>query len=245
MGRLTVPAEVVVLLVGYVVGSISFARVLARLFIPNIEMAGTSLSWNDHEGFESSNVSATTLRQVAPRLGPLAGILDILKSAGPVLFLRLWMPEEPYAVLFAIAVTVGHIFPVFNRFRGGRGTSTILGATMVLDPLAFPVTLVVGYMVGLYVFRDVLLAHHAGWIVLLPVWFAITGQWELFAFALVVNVARWSVSGPELREWWGYRKAGVMQTEAFHEEIEKTHIGYIHGFLRRKGWIRYPYMNES
>lgn len=237
-------AELIALLAGYLVGSISFARVLARLFVPSDQLAGTSLNWGDEPGFTSSNVSAMTLRQVSSRLGPVAGVLDILKALVPVLVLELSYPGEPLAVLYAAAVTVGHIFPVYHRFKGGRGTSTILGAVVVLDPLAFPVTLVAGYVVGLYVFKDVLLAHHAGWIVLLPVWFALTGQWDLVAYSLVINAARWSVSGPEIREWLGYRRSGALQSEAFHDEIEKTHIGYIHGFLRRRHLIHYPYMDE-
>ncbi len=229
---------------GYLIGSVSFARVLARLFVPADQLRGTSLKWGDGEGFESSNVSAMTLRQVAPRLGPWAAILDILKSAGPVMVLRLLYPDDPYAIVYAAAVTIGHVFPIYHRFRGGRGTSTILGAVLVLDPLAFPVTLVVGYAIGLYVFKDVLLAHHAGWIVLLPVWWAVLGRWDLAVYGVVINVVRWSVSAPEIREWLGYRKTGALRTEAFHDEIEKTHIGYIHGFLRRRGWLRYAYMDE-
>ena len=124
-------------------------------------------------------------------------------------------------------------------------TNVKLSAVLVLDPLAFPVTLVVGYAIGLYVFKDVLLAHHAGWIILLPVWFAATQQWDLVIYALVINAARWSVSGPELKEWLRFRKSGAIQSEAFHDEIEKTHIGYIHKFLRKRGWITYPYMEAS
>lgn len=229
---------------GYLIGSISFARVLAKLFVPSDRFRGTALSWGDEEGFRSTNVSAMTLRQVSPRLGPWAGVLDIMKALLPVAVLRFGFPDEPYAVLYAGAVTVGHIFPVYYRFKGGRGTSTILGAVIVLDPLAFPVTLIAGYVIGLYVFKDVLLAHHAGWIVLLPVWFALTGQWDLVAYALAVNVARWSVSGPEIKEWLAYRSSGALVSEAFHDEIEKTHIGYIHGFLRKRNWIHYPYMDR-
>ncbi len=238
-------ANLIALGAGYLIGSISFARVLARLFVPQDKLKGTSLSWGEEEAFTSTNVSAMTLREVAPKLGPWAGVLDILKALVPVLVLRLVFPDEAYAVIYAAAATVGHVFPIYYRFKGGRGTSTILGAVMVLDPLAFPITLVAGYLIGLYIFKDVLLAHHAGWIVLLPVYFAITGQWDLVVYALVINVARWSVSGPEIKEWLGYRKAGALQSEAFHDEIEKVHIGYIHRFLRLRGWIHYPYMDSE
>ena len=110
--------------------------------------------------------------------------------------------------------------------------------------MSIPVTIFFGYLIGLYVFKDVLLAHHAGWIVLLPVWFAVTGQIELVVYGIVVNILRWAVSGPELRQWWSYRKAGVLRTEEFHDAIEETHMGYVHRFLRRRGWIRYEYMKD-
>ncbi len=231
---------------GYVLGSVSFARIVARLSglgrLPGTER----LTWGEAKGFEVENVSATSIEQrKGPVLGVLTGSFDILKAFAPVLALRLAAPDAAYDAICAAAVIAGHNYPVFHRFKGGRGTSPLIGGLLVLGPLAIPVTIFFGYAIGLYVFKDVLLAHHAGWILLLPVWFAILGQWDLVLYAVVVNVLRWSVSGPELRQWWGYRRSGELRTRDFHEAIEQTHIGYIHGKLRRRGWLTYDYMSDE
>ncbi len=231
---------------GYLLGSVSFARVVGRFVAPDLELESSAVSWGDDEGFVARNVSATTLENArGRRAGCLAGIFDILKAAVPVLALGLVWPDESYDVVAAGAIMAGHNFPIYYRFLGGRGTTTLLGALLVLAPLSIPVTIFFGYLIGLYIFRDVLLAHHAGWIVLLPVWFAILGDTDLVIYAVVVNVLRWSVSGPELKQWWKYRSAGVMQSEEFHDAIEQTHMGYVHAFLRKRGWIHYDYMDKG
>jgi glycerol-3-phosphate acyltransferase PlsY len=231
---------------GYLLGSISFARIVGRFVAPGTRFRTTSLSWGEEQRIEMENVSATTIGEIGgPALGCLTGSFDILKATVPVALLRRALPVGGYDVVCAAAVMAGHNYPLYHRFRGGRGTSTLLGALVVLDPLSIPVTIGSGYVIGLYGFKDVLLAHHAGWIVLLPAWFALRRRWSLFLYGLVVNVLRWSVSIPEVKQWWHYRRSGELRTEEFHEAIEKTHIGYIHGVLRRRGWLTYDYMRDE
>ncbi len=230
---------------GYLVGSISFARVIGRRTAPDDEFGIEHLEWREGVGFTVENVSATSVEtRAGERYGCLTAILDIAKAFVPTLILGLVYPDAAYDIVCAAAVTLGHVYPVFHRFKGGRGTSTILGGLLALAPLSIPVTIVAGYLIGLLVFKDVLLAHHAAWLVLLPVWFAILGQWDLVLYAVVVNIIRWSASMPELRAYWRHRQAGEFQTQAFHDAIEQTHIGYIHRAFRRRGWIRYAYMDE-
>lgn len=93
--------------------------------------------------------------------------------------------------------------------------------------------IVVGYLIGLLVFRDVLLAHHAGSLLLSPVWFALLGQRGLVIDAIVVSIIRWSASNPELRTYWTYRREGEFHTREFHDVINQTHMGYVHRYLRR------------
>jgi glycerol-3-phosphate acyltransferase PlsY len=240
------PLALLAAFLGYMIGSISFARVLGRWLAPGQLEGTTAISWGEGKRFVAENVSATSLAQRrGPRYGCLTAILDILKATGPVLILHLLYPNAPYDVIYSVAVMVGHNFPIYYRFKGGRGTSVLLGSLLVLDPLSIPVTIFFGYAIGLMILKDVLLAHHAGWIVLLPFWFAITGQRDLILFALIVNVLRWSVSGPEIKTYLTYRRTGELRSREFHEAIEKTHIGYIHGFLRRRRLITYPYMREE
>ena len=230
---------------GYLIGSVSFARLIGRRTAPDDEFGIEHLEWREGVGFTVENVSATSVEtRSGERYGCLTALLDIAKAFVPTLLLGVAYPDAAFDIVCATAVTLGHVYPVFYRFKGGRGTSTILGGLLALAPLAIPVTIVAGYVVGLVALKDVLFAHHAGWLLLLPIWFGILGQWDLVAYAIVVNIIRWSASIPELRDYRRYRKAGEFQTQAFHDAIEQTHIGYIHRHLRRRGWIRYAYMDE-
>ena len=232
---------------GYLIGSISFARIVAGRVIPEADLSSTSLTWGEDEtGFDTDSVSATTVRHEAgTRWGCLTGVFDILKAAIPVAILHFAFPDEPYDVIYGIAVTAGHNLPLYYRFQGGRGTSTILGSLLILDPIAIPVTILLGYAIGLFIFKDVLLAHHAGWLLILPFWFAAWQRWDLVVFALGVNFFRWIVSADELRGYWQLRKSGALQTREFHEAIEQSHIGYIHKYVRKWGWLKYDYMNNE
>jgi len=78
--------------------------------------------------FESDSVSASAVRfQLGARYGCLTAILDMLKVAIPTLIVRLWQPDEAYYLVLAGAGVAGHAWPVYFRFKGGRGESPILG----------------------------------------------------------------------------------------------------------------------
>ncbi len=231
---------------GYLIGSVSFTRVVGRLARPDLTLDATPLSWREGVGISSDDVSATTLEVTAGRrLGVLASILDIAKAAVPVAILRRAAPDEQYDLVCAVAVMVGHNRPVYHGFQGGRGSSVLLGSLLVIDPLAIPATIVLGQAVGIYVVRDVLFAQHMGWFVALPIWFAFRGDRDLVWFALAANVVRWAVSVDEIRQWWPLYRSGELRTREFHEAIERTHMGYIHGWLRRHGLVTYDYMRDA
>ena len=107
----------------YILGSIPFGLILAKLF-----------GRTDVRKGGSGNIGATNVARV---VGPLAGILtlilDVAKgSAAVLLAARLsWM------MIAALAALVGHCFPVWLKFKGGKGVATAAGMFLVLCPLAF------------------------------------------------------------------------------------------------------------
>ena len=110
----------------YVVGGIPFAFVLARRW------GGTDVRYSGSGNIGAANVLRTTGASVA--LAVLA--LDLSKGYVMVLAARGLGADEVEQGLVATAVVVGHIFPVWLKFRGGKGVATACGAFAVLAPTA-------------------------------------------------------------------------------------------------------------
>jgi glycerol-3-phosphate acyltransferase PlsY len=111
---------------GYVLGSLSFATLLVRI------ATGKDIR---QEG--SGNAGATNvLRSHGKSLGLLVAALDIGKGALAVWLVRLVTADSRYAAAAGFAAVLGHVFPVFYGFRGGKGVATAVGAFLVLAPLA-------------------------------------------------------------------------------------------------------------
>ena len=114
------PELILPLAVGYLLGSIPFGLILARL-------GGKG----DIRAIGSGNIGATNvLRTGSKGLAAATLILDALKGAAAVLLAQRYWPE---GTQFAAAgAMIGHLYPVWLRFRGGKGVSTLLG---VIAPL--------------------------------------------------------------------------------------------------------------
>lgn len=109
------------LLIGYVLGSIPFGLILTRL-------SGAG----DIRAIGSGNIGATNvLRTGRKGLAALTLLLDALKGAAAVWICGYLSPM--FGPLGAFAAFVGHLYPVWLRFRGGKGVATLLGITFALS----------------------------------------------------------------------------------------------------------------
>lgn len=107
----------------YLIGSIPFGFLVARARGVDIFRAG------------SGNIGATNVARVLGRkFGLLVFALDVLKGAFPTLAALRLFNDSRWAVLIGLAAIVGHMFPVFLRFRGGKGVATGFGVVAVLLP---------------------------------------------------------------------------------------------------------------
>ena len=105
---------------GYLLGSIPFGLVLARL-------AGLG----DIRGIGSGSIGATNvLRTGRKGLAAATLLLDGGKGAGAVLLAGLWGPDPQLTA--ALGAVLGHIFPLWLRFQGGKGAATLLGVLLAL-----------------------------------------------------------------------------------------------------------------
>ena len=174
------------LALGYLLGSIPFGLVLTRL-------AGKG----DVRDIGSGNIGATNvLRTGSKFLAALTLILDCLKATAAILIAgRLWPGTENFAAAGAL---VGHLYPVWLKFKGGKGVATLLGILIPLLPVGAAIYAAV--WIGLLLL--VRLSSVAGMVAALsaPVSAAILGEQlllpMLLAFALLVvwkhkaNIAR-------------------------------------------------------
>ena len=142
--------------VAYLLGSIPFGYILLRLF-----------RGEDVRASGSGNIGATNVARSSPVLGLLTLVLDALKGLAGVYFaalifdlttlgyvdLRLY----PLTALAALCAILGHVFPVWLKFRGGKGVATGLGSFAVLTPHAVGFAVVIFLVVGA-IFRRVSLA---------------------------------------------------------------------------------------
>ncbi|MFT3706101.1 MAG: glycerol-3-phosphate 1-O-acyltransferase PlsY [Archangium sp.] len=111
---------------GYLLGSIPFGVIITSRFANKDVRA---------EG--SGNIGATNVARVAgKKLGALVLLLDALKGTVPVLVgVRLAPEDSLLHVCIASAAFVGHVFPVWLKFKGGKGVATALGVLLVLLPI--------------------------------------------------------------------------------------------------------------
>jgi acyl phosphate:glycerol-3-phosphate acyltransferase len=115
------------LLLGYLAGSLPFGVWVTR-WARGVDVR--------EQG--SGNIGATNVARVAgKKLGVLVLFLDAAKGALPVLLALRMLPDSPRVhVAVGVAAFLGHCFPVWLKFRGGKGVATAAGVLLVLVPWA-------------------------------------------------------------------------------------------------------------
>lgn len=119
-------AIVLCALMGYLLGSINFAVVISRVkFHDDIRRHG------------SGNAGATNMTRTYGKAAGVATLMgDILKSVVTVLITR-FLVGDVWAYLAGMSCALGHAFPCYYRFKGGKGVAVTAAMALVLEPLAF------------------------------------------------------------------------------------------------------------
>lgn len=132
-----------VVAVAYLIGSIPFALLLARRF-------GTDLRRTGSGNLGAANV----MRASGVRAGLLVAGLDVAKGAVGVALASRFSDNASAPAIAGFAAIVGHIYPVWLRFRGGKGVATACGAFSVLTPAAVPPAMAV-FVAAVWLTKDV------------------------------------------------------------------------------------------
>ena len=120
----------------YLVGAIPFGLLIGRLAGIDVRASG------------SRNIGATNVtRLLGKKFGVITLVLDCLKGFIPIFLASRLLPEGPnrevILLLCGILAVVGHMFPVYLGFKGGKGVATGLGVFLFLSPAAIGISLIV------------------------------------------------------------------------------------------------------
>jgi glycerol-3-phosphate acyltransferase PlsY len=137
------PTLIIIAALSYLLGSIPFGYLLVRIFRgEDVRQSG------------SGNIGATNVSRKSPVLGVVTLLLDALKGTAAVLLsyvvtYRMVAGRDALdnAALAALFAVVGHMFPVWLKFRGGKGVATGLGAFAPIAPKAVLIAVVIFIMV--------------------------------------------------------------------------------------------------
>ena len=162
-----------VVLAGYLIGSLSFAVIVSRF-----------MGLNDPRTYGSKNPGATNVLRSGNKMAAVLTLLfDAIKGWLPVWWVlhvgQLWSLGAEVAALAGLAAFLGHLYPVFFRFQGGKGVATALGVLMGVDPLLGLATALTWVIVALFFRYSSLAALVAA--VFAPVYYALGGDvaWPL------------------------------------------------------------------
>ena len=108
-------------IISYLMGSIPFGLILTKIFLKK-----------DIRKIGSGNIGATNALRTGNKLiGYSTLILDILKAVIPVLYVKNNLPDAVY--ISALCAFIGHVFPVWLKFKGGKGVATYVGILFSLN----------------------------------------------------------------------------------------------------------------
>jgi len=199
-------------ILAYLIGSISFARL-----VPQWIGAGKDVT--DHEipvegtdeAYKVLSIGGNSVgSMLGQRAGMIVGLLDILKVCLPTLLFKIYFPGQPvYHLVVATAGMIGHVWPLYYRFHGGSGFSAIVGGLLVIDWPAVFVTPILGLLLGMIVFRNIIFAS-LGWIwLLIPwLWWRFDGDLAHILYALAVNILFLLAMVPEYQMAMKFKEKG-------------------------------------
>src|SRR5947209_13856811 len=176
----------IVAAVSYLLGSIPFGYLLVRIF-----------TGDDVRASGSGNIGATNVARKSPALGVATLLLDAAKGLAAVLVARALFSGPHQLLLMTTAAffaVFGHLFPVWLKFRGGKGVATSLGAFILLTPKSI-LCMVVLFLLIAVAFRYISLgsvAVAAAFPLLASALHEYVDPWQLVLIALVSPLVYWT-----------------------------------------------------
>jgi glycerol-3-phosphate acyltransferase PlsY len=195
-------------------GSISFARIVAGRVKPEADISKyVEPVPNSDLVYEDDAVSATLVNlKLGWQYGCLTSILDMIKVIVPMVALRLMFPQKPYYLMASAGAMLGHNWPLYHQFRGGRGESIVYGSMLVIDALGAVVSNVAAVILGV-VIGQVHIVRWGGMALLIPwLWLRSKDPYTI-AYIVFMNVAFWISMRKDVRQYYRIHKESAFNTQ--------------------------------
>jgi len=206
--------SIIIALIGYLIGSISFARIGLRLAgikrdISELEIPVEGADETARVEIFGANAASMIL---GARAGILIGIMDMLKAALPMIILRFIIyPTGHYYLIIWVSVLLGHNWPLFFGFKGGRGFSVIFGGLFIVDFIASIMLPIIGILFGLFVAGNMMIGY-ISWVFFMPIWFLFrTSDLNFFICSILIMILFILSTSPEVRTMTKYRREGKFE----------------------------------
>ena len=212
--KMELSIAIICALFGYLVGSVSFARIGLKLAgikrdISELEIPVEGAGETARVEIFGANAASMIL---GAKIGILIGVMDILKAALPMMMLRFILyPTEHYYLIVWVSLLVGHNWPLYFGFKGGRGFSVIFGGLFIVDLIASITLPIIGIIFGLFVAGNMMIGY-ISWVFFMPVWFLFRTS-DLFFFVCSIFIMTLFIlsTRPEVRTMAKYRREGKLE----------------------------------
>jgi len=162
---------IITALVSYLFGSVPFGYVFTKILLKK-----------DIRNVGSGNIGATNvLRTGNKSLGYLTLVLDIAKAVVPVIFIKFNYPDLVY--ISALCAFLGHLFPIWLKFKGGKGVATFVGILISINiyyALVFGIVWTLTFLISKYSSLSSLFAS-----ISIPIYLVITNQGNIIFFIIM------------------------------------------------------------
>ena len=162
---------IITALVSYLFGSIPFGYLFTKILLKK-----------DIRNVGSGNIGATNVLRTGNKLlGYLTLVLDIAKAVVPVIYIKLNYPDLVY--ISALCAFLGHLFPIWLKFKGGKGVATLVGILISINiyyALIFGIVWILTFLISKYSSLSSLFAS-----ISIPIYLLIIDQGNIIFFIIM------------------------------------------------------------
>ena len=161
-------------IVSYLMGSIPFGFILTKIFLKK-----------DIREIGSGNIGATNaLRTGNKAIGYSTLVLDVLKAIAPIIYIKIFYQDFLY--IASLCAFLGHVFPVWLKFKGGKGVATYVGILFAIN-IYFGIIFTISWFVTFFIYKFSSLASLVS-AASIPIYLLISAQFNQVFFFVIMFV---------------------------------------------------------